>query len=112
MDKKKSVNVTVFIILFALLPLIFNFTFTMICFMNFAAVGSNIVEGFANFIFWVANWPSLLLKIYPYVLSTNGEVVYKMTGWLTPKVLISNSLCWGLVGLLVRKFTRRKNEAI
>jgi hypothetical protein len=65
----------------------------------------------ANVSFYLGNWPSLLLKRYPYVLTENGEVVYEVSGWLKSMACIINLLGWGLIGFIssyiIRKPKRR-----
>ena len=90
---------------FVAFSLILNLLFTVFCFSNFGSSTGPTTE----FIFYVANWPTVLLRIYPYVYSTDGASVYHMMGWLELHILIINSIVWGclgtLAGLGVRKLT-------
>lgn len=108
MERKRWVGGIIFIVLFGLLPLVFNSIFTIICFMDFGGWLNNFQEKLAYFIFYFANWPSLLLKIYPYVISTDGKIVHEMLGWMIPRVFITNILVWGLFGFIIRFITRPK----
>lgn len=82
------------------LPITLNLIFTAISFENFGGFHNNFVENIANLIFY-ANWPSLLLGVYPYVLSTDNEIVFEMFGWINPIVLIINAVGWIVLAFIV-----------
>jgi len=67
----------------------------------FLSVGEDYVNVGAN-LFYIANWPSLLLKIYPISNITNGTVEYNVeSGFFHPLVMLVNVIGWGLIGLIV-----------
>ena len=67
----------------------------------FLSVGEDYVNEGAN-LFYIANWPSLLLKIYPISNVTNRVVEYNVeTGFFHPLVMLINAIGWGLIGLVV-----------
>lgn len=84
-----------------------NVIFTILCFSNFGGFSGWLGSGIVNCIFYIANFPSVLLKIYPFVMSSDNKVVYDMMGWGKPIVLIVNSLAWGLIGLALGQITQR-----
>ena len=86
--------------------LIFSFVFPhIVAFIGFTRQGDKPSEVFNNFInglFIFANWPSFLLKIYPYVIDLDGEVVWDIgNGLINPIVIIVNAIGWGLIGFVV-----------
>ena len=98
----KTNKVLIFPVFFLiLLHLLLNFFCIIISFVNFGGFHNKLAEQSVNFAFHLANWPTLLLKIYPFVISLNGEVVYKGMEWMTPKIFMINVLGWGSVGLLI-----------
>jgi len=53
-------------------------------------------------LFYIANWPSLLLKIYPISNVVNDVVKYNVeSGFFHPLVMLVNAIGWGLIGLIV-----------
>jgi hypothetical protein len=65
------------------------------------SVGEDYVNVGAN-LFYIANWPSLLLKIYPVSNVINGVVEYNVeTGFFHPLVILVNAIGWGLMGFIV-----------
>ncbi len=97
----RSVRLKV-LLLFIALPLIFNSLFTLMCFSYFTSFeGAPNAEKFTNALMYVGNWSSLLLRLYPYVLSNDGEVVCEVFGWLEPFAFGVNLVGWGLIGLCV-----------
>ena len=67
----------------------------------FLSVGEDYVNVGAN-LFYIANWPSLLLKIYPVSNVINGVVEYNVeSGFFHPLVMLVNAIGWGLMGLIV-----------
>ncbi len=71
----------------------------------FLSVGEDYVNVGAN-LFYIANWPSLLLKIYPVSNVINGVVEYNVeTGFFHPLVMLVNAIGWGLIGLIVGLLT-------
>ena len=70
----------------------------------FLSVGEDYVNVGAN-LFYIANWPSLLIKIYPVSNVINGVVEYNVeTGFFHPLVILVNAIGWGLIGLIVGCF--------
>jgi hypothetical protein len=67
----------------------------------FLSVGEDYVKVGGN-LFYIANWPSLLLKIYPISNVTNGVIEYNVeSGFFHPLVMLVNAIGWGLIGLIV-----------
>jgi len=65
------------------------------------SVGEDYVNVGAN-LFYIANWPSLLLKIYPVSNVINGMIEYNVElGFFHPLVILVNTIGWGLIGLIV-----------
>jgi len=61
---------------------------------DYTNVGSNL--------FSIANWPSLLLKIYPVSNVINGMIEYNVElGFFHPLVILVNAVGWGLIGFIV-----------
>jgi len=61
---------------------------------DYTNVGSNL--------FYIANWPSLLLKIYPVSNVIDGAIEYNVeSGFFHPLVMLVNAVGWGLIGLIV-----------
>jgi len=53
-------------------------------------------------LFYIANWPSLLLKIYPVSNVIDGVVEYNVeAGFFHPLVILVNTIGWGVIGLIV-----------
>jgi hypothetical protein len=50
------------------------------------------------FSFLLANWPSLLLKIYPMVPYNNYYIYNIEKGFIHPGVILINAIGWGMVG--------------
>jgi len=93
-----------------LMPPLLNVIFLIIVFSHFTTFsGAPISEFFANVLLYVGNWPSILFKMYPYVLSNNGAVVYE--AFPTLAAFIIDLIGWGLLGLvsgyIIRKAKRR-----
>ncbi|MCK4234155.1 hypothetical protein KAX75_06980 [candidate division WOR-3 bacterium] len=56
----------------------------------------------ADMLFHLTNWFSILLKIYPTVVSVDGKIVYDAgAGLFHPLVIIANAIGWGLIGFVV-----------
>jgi hypothetical protein len=90
-----------FILLFLSLPILMNIVNEVMELLHFNTFsGSPGDEFIANVAFHVGNWPSLLLKLYPYVLTTDGDVVYEVSGWIKPAALTINLIGWGLLGFI------------
>ncbi len=67
----------------------------------FLSVGEDYVNVGAN-IFYIANWPSLLLKLYPISNVIDGVVEYNVeSGFFHPLLMLVNAIGWGLIGLVV-----------
>jgi hypothetical protein len=97
---------------FISLPILMNVIFTIIILSHFTTFnGAPLAEMLANILFYVGNWPSLLLKMYPYVLSNAGEVVYEGLGWIAPITFIANLLGWSLVGC-ISSYTIQKSKNV
>ena len=99
-------------LIFLSLPILLNIINEIMELLHFNTFnGSPGDELIANVSFYMGNWPSLFLKMYPYVLSTDNEVVYEVSGWMKPMAFIVNLLGWGLVGFIssyiLRKSKRR-----
>jgi hypothetical protein len=95
-----------------LMPPLLNVIFLIIVFSHFTTFnGAPISEFFANVLMYVGNWPSFLFKMYPYVLSNDGEVVYE--AFPTLAAFIIDLIGWGLLGFVVsylsKKLKREEN---
>jgi len=67
----------------------------------FLSYGEDYVNVGAN-LFYIANWPSLLLKIYPVSNVINGMIEYNVElGFFHPLVILVNTIGWGLIGFIV-----------
>ncbi len=52
--------------------------------------------------FYLANWPSVLTKIFPVSLRSDGVIGYDIIHWIrNPKVIFTNAVGWGLIGFAV-----------
>ncbi len=77
----------------------------------FLSIGEDYVNVGAN-LFYIANWPSLLLKIYPISNVTNGLIEYNVEiGFFNPLVMLVNAIGWGLIGLVVGSLILIKKPA-
>lgn len=94
-----------------LLPILLNICLEIINLTHFNTFkGFPLAEMFSDILMYVGNWPSLLLKKYPYVLSMDGEVVYEGSGWISLGTFIINLLGWGLVGFIIGYVIRKKKS--
>ena len=78
--------------------------FSFIFFSLFFSICSTIMtfDPFFNFLFGVANWPSILLKIYPLLVGRSGGVGYDATKALfNPIVILVNSIPWIILGYII-----------
>jgi hypothetical protein len=92
------------------MPILLNVIFTMIILAHFNTFsGSPFSEMSANVLMYIGNWPSFLLKKYPFVIAGGGEVVYEGLGWTNPTIFIINLVGWGLLGF-ISSFTNRKRK--
>jgi len=67
----------------------------------FLSYGEDYVNVGGN-LFYIANWPSLLLKIYPVSNLMNEVVEYNVeAGFFHPLVMLVNAIGWGLIGIIV-----------
>lgn len=100
---------------FMLIPILMNVVSEVIGLWHFNTfTGFPVAQMFENVSFYSGNWPSLLLKMYPYVIAGGGEVVYDSSGWMAPLTFIINLLGWSLVGFIssyaIRK-SKKDNKA-
>jgi hypothetical protein len=95
------------------LVIIFSFIFFSECFSLFATIaGFNELYGF---LFYAANWPSILLKIYPLIVDDFGNVVFDAGDAIfNPVVILINSVPWIIIGyfilFIVLRRKRRKTQ--
>ena len=69
---------------FLFLPILLNVIFVIIVLPHFNTFdGAPVAEMSATSLFYAGNWPSLFLKINPYVIA-GGEIVYESLGWVEP----------------------------
>ena len=90
----------VFIVFFILFSFVLPFFAVAIC-----MVAQGYYKGpevfLCYFCMWLANLPSFLLKIYPYIV-VNGEVVWDVgRGLIHPLVILVNAIGWALFGFIV-----------
>lgn len=89
------------VFVFLSLPILMNILFEIIELCNFNTFDNDpTAKMFDNIFMYGGNWPSLLLKKYPYVIAGGGEVVYEVSGWMEPIPFIINLIGWGLVGFI------------
>lgn len=73
-----------------------------------------LVEISADLASYLANWPSILIRIYPYTLSQEGEVVYDIFAWQHGWISVVNSLGWYLFlllsGFLIKKYRAQRSQ--
>jgi len=100
------------------LPIALNIANEMCIFYFFSGYRGfpeHLVDNSINFVFYVANWPSVLIKIFPYVHSQQGELFYTMSDWSDLRISSVNMFGWGLVGLLcgflIKKYRKQKRQA-
>jgi hypothetical protein len=100
------------ILLFLALPILMNIVNEVMELLNFNTFNGSPGDALiANVAFHVGNWPSLLLKLYPYVLTTEGEVVYEVSGWIKPVTFTINLIGWGLLGFVSSYAIRKSRQA-
>jgi len=97
---------------FMLVPILMNVVSEVIGLWHFNTfTGFPVAQMFEKISFYSGNWPSLLLKMYPYVIAGGGEVVYEGSGWIAPITFIINLLGWCLAGFIssyaIRKSKKR-----
>ncbi len=99
-------------LLFLSLPILMNVIDEVVELLNFNTfTGSPVSQLIANVSFYAGNWLSLLLKLYPHVLTDDGAVVYEVSGWITPMTFIINLLGWCIIGFITSYAIRKlKNE--
>ena len=98
---EKNRPIIFFIIFFPVLSWIFLFIgfFVALTFEQGLAGGGPYLSGI---LFYIANWPSLLLEIYPTITTMHGTVVHSVErGFFNPFVIIVNAIGWGFIGFLV-----------
>jgi hypothetical protein len=97
---------------FMFLPILLNVIFVIIVLSHFNTFdGAPVAEMFANILFYAGNWSSLLLKMNPYVIAGDGEVVYESLGWIEPIPFIINLLGWGFIGF-ISSYAIRKSKSV
>ena len=90
----------VFTFYFILLSFVLPILAIVFCMLNQGSA-SKIVYFRCLFAVYIANWPSFLLKIYPYIV-VDGEKVWDFgSGLIHPLVILVNALGWGLFGFIV-----------
>ncbi len=74
-----------------------------------------LVEISADLASYTANWPSIFIRIYPYTLSQEGEVVYDIFAWQHGWISLINSIGWYLFlmlsGFLMKKWRTRLSQS-
>ena len=88
------------IILFLILPwgFLFSGIFVGMFFLSALPGGANL----SKILIYIANWPSLLFKIYPFIITPRGKVVWDVgRGLIHPLVILFNAIGWGLIGFIV-----------
>ena len=98
---EKNKPIIFFIIFFPVLSWIFLFIgfFVALTFEQGLAGGGPYLSGI---LMTIANWPSLLLNIYPTYTDMHGIVGYDIQrGLFHPLVIIANVIGWGLFGFIV-----------
>jgi hypothetical protein len=98
---------------FMLVPILMNVFFEINELFHFNTFDSfPLAELIDNILLYVGNWPSLLLKMYPYVIAGGGEVVYEVAGWISPITFIINLIGWGLLGFISSYAIRKSKSAV
>jgi hypothetical protein len=63
---------------------------------------------------YAANWPSILIRIYPYTVSQNGSIDYDIFGWQNLSVSLVNTIGWYSIGLLsfflIKKYRKHRSQ--
>jgi hypothetical protein len=91
-------NVILLSYAFAGVALILGFMIAMTVEQGLAGGGPYLSE----ILFYIANWPSLLLKIYPTITTMHGTVVHSVEhGFFNPLIIISNAIGWTSVGFII-----------
>jgi len=72
------------------------------------------VETLITIACYAANWPSILIRIYPYTVSQNGDIDYDIFGWQNLRISLVNTVGWYLIGLLavflLKKYRKHKDQ--
>jgi hypothetical protein len=55
----------------------------------------------AGALFYIANWPSFSLRVFPYIIVDGVKVWNQGPGLLNPLVILSNLLGWSFIGFIV-----------
>jgi hypothetical protein len=66
---------------------------------------------FFNFLFYMANWPSILLKTYPLIVGRSGGVGYDAgEAIFNPTVILVNSIPWIILGYIILFIVLRRRH--
>ncbi len=93
------------VIVFMILPIGLDIIALILALHGMA--GGLISESLINFIFSLANWPSILFKVSPF-----DNINYEMFDSFYPRVIILNVFGWGLIGFIYCLLTegRKKHD--
>lgn len=94
---------------FMAFSILLNIAFAVIELTHFNTFnGAPFAERLSNLTMFVGNWPSFLLRKYPYVIAGGGEIVYEVFGWMNPIAFIINMVGWGLIGFIASSVIRKR----
>lgn len=100
-SKRKKLIILTVLLFIGLLWMLSFWDLSIYVFLEDPSCGSLYVKAGSN-LFFIANWPSLLLKIYPVSNVINGVIEYNVeSGFFNPLVMLVNAVGWGLIGLVV-----------
>jgi hypothetical protein len=99
-SKKSKLIITTVLLFIGLLWMLKFWDLSTSVFLEFP-YGEDYVKVGGN-LFYIANWPSLLLKIYPVSNVIDSAIEYNVeSGFFYPLVIMVNAIGWGLKGLIV-----------
>lgn len=96
--KQKKGQIVFFIIFFVILSWLMSFWDLSLD----EFLGERDYWGKGGSLFYIANWPSLIFKLYPLSSTNSGSIEYNIEeGLFNPLVIVANTIGWTIIGLIV-----------
>jgi hypothetical protein len=101
-------NIIVLISAFVVISIILPFAVVYICIGDSGKAEASIA---CKSLFFLTNWPSILLKIYPFTTDMNGEKVFDVAGsFFDFRVIVINFFGWCFLGFSLYAFFKIKKD--
>lgn len=91
-----------------LFPIVVNILMEAVTFYSSTGFISAARERTIDFLLYLANWPSILLRVYPATLMRTGKLSYSIGGWVEIPAAAVNMLVWGVIGWAIGFVIRRR----